>query len=274
MEELKSLLAQGHGVNSSDEIGWTALHEAALNNIDTRACRLLLDHGANVGAANSYGETPLHFAAANENGVVVDMCRMLIDRGANVAAADQDLKVPLTIAEERGGQRSQAQQADLRELLQLTSPPRGRSPAAVASGGAQEGLSFEATAAMLALLAMIAALNGWMAGHTLTLMVLGALLLGGMKHMASAAMLALLAMIAALNEWVYGHTLILVVLGAQLGVGMAYMAHAYVKPPAPSDEAAQPQVEAVSHQREQLRLLQVVRSRMWESIGSASAPAA
>ena len=58
MEELESLLAQGHGVNSSDEIGWTALHEAALNNIDTRACRLLLDHGANVGAANSYGETP------------------------------------------------------------------------------------------------------------------------------------------------------------------------------------------------------------------------
>ena len=158
---VETLLLDGHEVNDGDQLGWTALHEAALNNSNTDVCQILLQHGANVAAPNSYGETPLHLAAANETAAAVDMCRLLLAHGASVDTADGQSKVPLDIAEERGGQRPREQQDALCILLRRVVAPRP---------SVREGLSIEAIVAVIALLALIGWLNGWSHSTTIAFM--------------------------------------------------------------------------------------------------------
>ena len=159
--EVETLLLDGHEVDGRDQLGWTALHEAALSNSNTAVCSILLRHGAHVAAPNHYGETPLHMAAANESAAATDICRLLISHGASVDAADEQSKLPLDIAEERGGLRPREQQDALRTLLQRVVAPRP---------SVREGLSIEAIVAMLALVALIAWLNGWSHSTTLAFM--------------------------------------------------------------------------------------------------------
>jgi ankyrin repeat protein len=66
--------------------GWTCLIADVLNG-DLTICRLLLDEGAQVGAKDSIGGTPLHFAAWDGH---VEIVRLLCDRGADVEARTYD----------------------------------------------------------------------------------------------------------------------------------------------------------------------------------------
>ena len=77
------------------ELGrWTALMHAALQGND-KACRMLLDAGADAAAKGSDGATPLGLAAArNYSGI----CRMLLDAGADVNSRDKKGRTPLALA--------------------------------------------------------------------------------------------------------------------------------------------------------------------------------
>ena len=120
--EIDALLAMGHDIHETDDLGWTALHEAALNNTDGRMCQHLLERGANVAATNDFGETPLHMAAANETEGVLEICRILLHHGANPLALDSHQKTSLDIADERGGTRTNDVQASLMSVLRDSSP--------------------------------------------------------------------------------------------------------------------------------------------------------
>ncbi len=78
--------------------GYTALHEAAMNN-HTALVRLLLDYGANINARTSSGMTPLH-------GAVLYHCReaaeLLLAQGANANARLTNGLTPLHLASIRG----------------------------------------------------------------------------------------------------------------------------------------------------------------------------
>ncbi len=58
---------------------------------DLKAVRLLLDHGADVNAFDSFGRTPLMYAAISDV-LPLDIVKLLIDRGANVNAKDRHTK--------------------------------------------------------------------------------------------------------------------------------------------------------------------------------------
>src|SRR5713226_1155309 len=65
------LLEQQHAdVNAAQPDGATALHWAA-NRDDLETADLLIRSGANLNAANEYGETPLSLACANANAAMV-----------------------------------------------------------------------------------------------------------------------------------------------------------------------------------------------------------
>ena len=55
---VKQLLENGYNVNSKDQYGNTALHEAVRHNY-VPIIKLLLKYGANINVKNKFGETPL-----------------------------------------------------------------------------------------------------------------------------------------------------------------------------------------------------------------------
>lgn len=90
----EQLVAKGVDVKAKDEDGWTALHEAAMNdNVDLVAW--LLAKGADPNAMYTQGGTPLHLAAhrGHKNAVAV-----LLNNGAKVNAKDNEGKTPLADA--------------------------------------------------------------------------------------------------------------------------------------------------------------------------------
>jgi ankyrin repeat protein len=106
---LRSMVEAGANVNrASDHNGETALHVVA-GGSDTRAVRLLLDHGANPNArtkpgmktyglwrdARVRGETPLHRAAAWGSPEVI---QLLLDAGADPTIRDANRDTPLSWA--------------------------------------------------------------------------------------------------------------------------------------------------------------------------------
>ena len=85
------LLDRGANVNATTNGGWTPLHWAAwYGHVDV--CRLLIQAKANVNATNDGGWTPLHLAAVHGR---LEVCRLLIEQGANVNATNNDGHTPL-----------------------------------------------------------------------------------------------------------------------------------------------------------------------------------
>jgi ankyrin repeat protein len=81
------LLDQGADVNAADQFGNTSLHLAVRY---PDLVRLLLERGARVGARNAFGDTPLHRAVGDKRVV-----ELLLAAGADAAARNLFDKTPL-----------------------------------------------------------------------------------------------------------------------------------------------------------------------------------
>jgi ankyrin repeat protein len=64
-----------------------------IGNLDV--VKYLVEKGADVKAANNYGNTPLHLAADNCN---LDIVKYLLEKGADVKAANKVGNTPLHLA--------------------------------------------------------------------------------------------------------------------------------------------------------------------------------
>ncbi len=94
---LKALLDHGADVNAADRWGWSLLHYAAY---DGDMTKMLLDKGANPNIVErEMGRTPLHWAALRGRKTKVEM---LLAHGANVDTRDWYGKTPLSLAKENG----------------------------------------------------------------------------------------------------------------------------------------------------------------------------
>ncbi|HEY7318044.1 MAG TPA: ankyrin repeat domain-containing protein [Candidatus Binatia bacterium] len=76
------------GADIKGEYGGTALMMAAYS-ANVEALQLLLSHGANINAADSDGETALHYAARATRGSI-EIVRILLQQGADVNVRDRD----------------------------------------------------------------------------------------------------------------------------------------------------------------------------------------
>ncbi len=92
------LIDHGADVNAADNGDEAPLHKAVFNKcLDVAA--LLIDHGADVNLMDEFGGTPLHLAAFYDRLEVADL---LIEHGAGVNAMDEDGCTPLHSAASRG----------------------------------------------------------------------------------------------------------------------------------------------------------------------------
>ena len=104
-----------HGASTGyDDKGKTPLHLAVADRGRVEVVRVLLGHGANVGAEDDKGRTPLHDAAdyrrldvndRREEDYVsgkVEVVRVLLEHGANVGAEDNEGRTPLHVAAKYG----------------------------------------------------------------------------------------------------------------------------------------------------------------------------
>lgn len=104
LDSVRWILDQGVEIEYYDDEGisplTSAINKEAPNSVDVVA--LLLDRGANVNAKGTLDVTPLHIAAANGNGAVV---QILLDRGANPLAFDSDYTpmLPINWADSKKG---------------------------------------------------------------------------------------------------------------------------------------------------------------------------
>jgi ankyrin repeat domain-containing protein 50 len=83
---VRLLLEHGAEVNAADNGGWTLLHLAAYHS-HTEIVRILVDNGADVEVMIAdTKQTPLHWAAWNEDGLLLDF---LLQHGANINAQNK-----------------------------------------------------------------------------------------------------------------------------------------------------------------------------------------
>ncbi|MBZ5622043.1 MAG: ankyrin repeat domain-containing protein [Acidobacteriia bacterium] len=97
---IKAMLDSGADPNQQNEIGATALMDAAAFS-SAECVRVLLDRGAEVNTANALGATALMWATADAAKV-----RLLLDRGALVNAKTKDGVTALVTAARRGNLES------------------------------------------------------------------------------------------------------------------------------------------------------------------------
>ena len=88
---VEALVEHGADIEAANDYGETPLHYAAWGNARETAA-LLLDNGASIDATDNDGETPLHEAAWKG---AVDMAVWLVARGADINLTNGDGKTPL-----------------------------------------------------------------------------------------------------------------------------------------------------------------------------------
>lgn len=94
------LLERGADVNAADTLFNTPLHLAAL--VDNQeVVKLLIERGADVNARNNRGWTPLHIAAYWNR---KDIAKLLLENGANPTVGDSSGKTPKDAAIEAGNE--------------------------------------------------------------------------------------------------------------------------------------------------------------------------
>ena len=88
LNKIKRLIDSGADVGAKDNDGFTPLHLAD----SVELAKLLIDSGADVRAKNKWGYTPLHWAIRKNK---IEIAKLLIDSGADVGAKDDDGQTPL-----------------------------------------------------------------------------------------------------------------------------------------------------------------------------------
>ncbi|XP_061989861.1 putative E3 ubiquitin-protein ligase XBAT35 isoform X1 [Rosa rugosa] len=101
VEGLKSLRAQGAGLEWIDREGKTPLIVACMNPGLTNVAKTLIDLGANVNAyrPGRHAGTPLHHAAKRG---LEETVNLLLSRGANALIMNDDCQSPLDVARAKG----------------------------------------------------------------------------------------------------------------------------------------------------------------------------
>jgi len=83
-------------VNEKDDSGWTPLHDAAQNNINTEVLIYLVSQGADVTAKDyNYGATPMFFAAMEGK---KENIKCLVELGSDINAEDKKKHTPIFFA--------------------------------------------------------------------------------------------------------------------------------------------------------------------------------
>jgi ankyrin repeat protein len=85
-ELINSVHDSSVSVGKTDMDGKTLLHYVAKYNADTHVLKFLLEQGMEVNVMDNYGETPLHWAAANNSLTVI---KFLIENGAKFYVLDK-----------------------------------------------------------------------------------------------------------------------------------------------------------------------------------------
>ena len=91
-----TLIEAGADAGARDDNGNTPLYNAASSNANPSVIKALIEGGADPGARNGDGDTPLHEAAANANPAVI---LALLEAGADPGARNEDGDTPFDYAE-------------------------------------------------------------------------------------------------------------------------------------------------------------------------------
>jgi hypothetical protein len=92
IDSAAQLIMTTEGVEESCEGGEGSLLFEVTKAAQPRLCKLLIERGANVHARNSFGDTPLHYAAYH---ATPEVCEVLLQAGANVHAIGHGNNTPL-----------------------------------------------------------------------------------------------------------------------------------------------------------------------------------
>ena len=98
IEICRFLIQHGANINAANLYGDIALTRA-VNNMHLNVLSLLFDNGAEVEYRASNGKTLLHQAAENDR---VPLCEFLLQKGADIEAKDNDQSTPLMLAAANG----------------------------------------------------------------------------------------------------------------------------------------------------------------------------
>ncbi|KAH0563314.1 hypothetical protein GP486_002120 [Trichoglossum hirsutum] len=131
---MTELLKSGMNADLKDTYGWTPLSWAARNGHRGVVERLLLEKGVDLDSKDSSGQTPLSWAARNGNEAVV---KLLLGGGADVNSKNRDGQTPIWWAAEKG------REAVTQLLLERNAHPDckdsyGRTPLLVAARGGHD----------------------------------------------------------------------------------------------------------------------------------------
>ena len=92
LEVARCLIDRGAQIETKNMLQWTPLHTAVVSN-NIEVVKFLIDSGAQIEAKNVFQRTPLHLAAVNNH---FNFAKLLIEKGgAQIGARDKDGNTPL-----------------------------------------------------------------------------------------------------------------------------------------------------------------------------------